>query len=257
MGVTAIVVSVIVAPIAVYGVYKGISYLVNVSREKNKTKLETQNTGENCAKLEEGLKEEFKNNKMQIDNEEELSQVINEIKDNKKDQFKMKIEITRDDDSKFHLEDEENNLYEINKTFGKSYTFLSDVIFVSNCKNFDDSDFKILMRIKWENLQEIILPHNNITIINPLTNFPLVNLQKIDLSYNLIEDIDDLQDVNMIKLESVNLKNNKIDSPSVFINKNFFELKYLNLLNNNFDDNDKEKFTTKYKKKNPNIDLHI
>lgn len=257
MGVAAIVTAVIVSPIVVYGAYKGIQYFMNVSREKNKTKLETKNTGENCAKLGEGLKNDLKYNKIKIDNEEELSKIVNEIKDNKKDQFKMRIEITKDDDSTFHLEEENQNLNNINKTFNRFYTFSSDVISINNFKNFDDSYFKILMRIKWENLIELKLPHNNISKVTPLTNYPLINLTKIDLSYNLIDEIDDFQEINMIKLASVNFKNNQIDSPSVFIKKIFFELKYLNLLNNNFDNTDKERFSKKYKKKNPNVELLI
>jgi hypothetical protein len=181
MGVAAIVVAVIVTPIVVYGGYKGIQYFMNISREKNKTKLETKNTGENCAKLEKGLKNDLSKNKINIDNEEELSRIVNEIKDNKKDQFKMKIEITKDDDSTFHLEEENQNLNNINKKFNKFYTFSSDVIFINNFKNFDDSYFKILMRIKWENLKELILPHNSISKVTPLTNYPLINLERIDL----------------------------------------------------------------------------
>ncbi len=257
MGVAAIVAAVIVTPIVIYGGYKGIKYCMNISREKNKTKLETQNTGENCAKLREGLKNDLKENKIKIDNEEELSKIVNEIKDNKKDQFKMKIEITRDDNSTFHLEEENQNLNKINKKFNKFYSYSSDVIFINNFKIFDDSYFNILMRIKWENLNELVLSNNSITKVSPLTNYPLINLEKINLSYNLIDDIDDFQEINMIKLKSVNFKNNQIDSPSVFINKIFFGLKYLNLLNNNFDDSDKEKFLNKYKKKNPDVELLI
>ena len=257
MGVAAIVTAAIVTPIVVYGGYKGIQYFMNISREKNKTNIETKNTGENCAKLKEGLKNDLSKNKINIDNEEELSRIVNEIKDNKKDQFKMKIEITKDDDSTFHLEEENQNLNNINKTFNKFYTFSSDIIFINNFKNFDDSYFNILMRIIWDNLKELILPHNSISKVTQLTKYPLINLTKIDLSYNLIDDIDDFQEINMIKLVSVNFKNNQIDSPSVFIKKIFYELKYLNLLNNNFDETDKEKFTKKYKAKNPNVELLI
>lgn len=257
MGVAAIVSAVIVTPIVIYGGYKGVRYIMNVSRKDNTTKLETQNTGENCAKLREGLKNDLKENKIQMDNEEELSKIVNEIKDNKKDQFKMKIEITKDDDSIFHIEEENQNLNNINREFNKSYNFSIDVISINNFKNFDDSYFGILMRIKWENLNELVLTHNNISKVTPLTNYPLINLTKIDLSYNLIDDIDDFQEINMIRLKSVNFKNNQIDSPSVFINKIFAELQYLNLLNNNFDDTDKERFAKKYKNKNPNVELLI
>ena len=257
MGVAAIVVASIITPIVVIGAYKGIKYFINVSREKNKTKLETQNTGENCVKLKDGLDENLKENKIKIDNEEELSKILNGIKDNKKDQFKMKVEITKSDDSIFHLDEENQNLNKINETFNKFYNFSSDIIFIDNFKNFDDSYFKILMRIKWENLNELILTHNSISKVTSLTKYPLINLTKIDLSYNLIDDIDDFQEINMIKLTSVNFKNNQIDSPSVFINKNFYELKYLNLLNNDFDDRDKERFIKRYKNKNPNVELLI
>lgn len=51
MGIAAIVASVIVAPIIIYGTVKGIQYAYKVSREKNKTDLETKNTGENLAIL--------------------------------------------------------------------------------------------------------------------------------------------------------------------------------------------------------------
>ena len=255
MGITAIVASVIVAPILIYGTVKGIQYAYKVSREKNKTDLETKNTGENLAILHNEVHNEVKDTSLIIEGEDEVSKIINEIKNNKKEQYKMKMTITKEDNSNIHLEEENDNLNNINSTFNKQYSFSSNVIFISNFKNFDDSYFTKLMRIKWENLNELILPHNNITKINPLTNYPLINLEKIDLSYNLLEDIDDLEEVNMVKLNSVNFRNNKIDSPSTFINKIFYKLEYLNLLENNIDEMDKENFAKKYKKKNPNVEL--
>ena len=257
MGIAAIVVSAIVAPIMILGVVKGVQYLVKISREKNKTEIETKNTGKNLEVLHNELQDNFKENKMKIDNEEELSNTIKEIKNDKKNQYNMKVIITKEDNSIYHLEEEISNLNSINNEFGKSYTFSSEIIAINNKKLFDDLFFKKLMRIKWENLTELILTHNNITLISPLTTNPLINLYKIDLSYNLIEDIDDFPQTNMIKLNHVNLGNNKIDSPSVFVQKRFNDLKYLNLKNNNFDEKEKERFIKKYKKNNPNGELII
>ena len=72
MGIAAIVVSAIVAPIMILGVVKGVQYLVKISREKNKTAIETKNTGKNLEVLHNELQDNFKENKMKIDNEEEL-----------------------------------------------------------------------------------------------------------------------------------------------------------------------------------------
>lgn len=255
MGIAAIVVSAIVAPIAIIGVVKGIQYLVKISREKNKTEIATKNTGENLDILNNELQDNFKENKMKIDNEEELSNTIKEIKNDKVNQYNMKVIITKEDNSIYHLEEEISNLNTINNTFGKSYTFSSEIIDIKNKKLFDDLFFKKLMRIKWENLTELILTHNNITQISPLTTNPLINLYKLDLSYNLLEEIDNFPLTNMLKLSHVNLRNNKIDSPFIFIQ--LCGLKYLNLINNKFDEKDKERFIKKFKKNNPNAELII
>ena len=139
MGITAIVASVIVAPILIYGTVKGIQYAYKVSREKNKTDLETQNTGENLAILHNEVHNEVKDTSLIIEGEDEVSKIINEIKNNKKEQYKMKMTITKEDNSNIHLEEENDNLNNINSTFNKQYSFSSNVIFISNFKNFDDS----------------------------------------------------------------------------------------------------------------------
>lgn len=206
------------------------------------------------------IKKEEKEEKTKIDNNNDvLFKFIDECKKNKNDKYRITIKIEGFDKAIYpkNKDDEKEILNNINISFNKAYSFSSDIIFISNYKFFDDSYFTKLMRIKWENLNELILPHNNITKINPLTNYPLINLERIDLSYNLLEDIDDLEEVNMVKLNSVNFRNNKIDSPSTFINKIFYKLQYLNLLENNIDEMDKESFAKKYKKKNPNVELLI
>ena len=259
MGVTAIVISaaVVTAPFLIYGAIKGIKYVYQVIKEKNKTQLETKNTGENLAILKEEVQSDLKGANLKMEGEDEVSKLINEIRNDNVNQYKMKILVTKEDNSQVHLEEESVNLNDINKIFNKSYSFSSEIICINNYTIFNDSYFTKMFRIKWENLNELILTHNKITKVTPLTNFPLINLEKLDLSYNLIEDIDDFQEVNMIKLISVNFKNNKIDSPAAFINKIFYSLKYLNLLNNDIDDSDKGKFIKKYKAKNPNVELYI
>ena len=92
MGVTAIVISAAVAaaPFLIYGAIKGIKYVYQVIKEKNKTQLETKNTGENLAILKEEVQNDLKGANLKMEGEDEVSKLINEIRNDNVNQYKMK-----------------------------------------------------------------------------------------------------------------------------------------------------------------------
>ena len=114
----------------------------------------------------------------------------------------------------------------INKNNGKLLIDGEDDVKVLNKsnENLGDDGLKQLSKIKYKNLEQLILASNYIKNIEPLINFKLDILQILNLNNNNISDIRPLGKIKFSKLISLNLMKNNISDISFLekIRKNKF-----------------------------------
>lgn len=240
------------------GVYYGVKCVVNIIREAFTTKVETSGTGNDMAKVAEGLNKDLQAHNIKRDEKEEaeLQKTINEIKNDNVHIYKVSTKIERQDGAFIHTEEEKGSLDEINVKFQKSFNHKEEIISLGYYySEFGNVYLNKLSKVGWEHLVELKLNNNNISDIEPLYNMQLIFLEKLDLSNNDISDIDDIGKLQILTLKYIHLNNNQIDTPFAFYDEKFSNLEFLNLLENKIDDRDKEKFKTKYSSKHKNRNL--
>ena len=103
----------------------------------------------------------------------------------------------------------------------------------SEYKWLRDDGFKLISKIRFQDLIEINLSNNAIIDITPLNNMLLPHLEIINFSNNKIEDISPISNLFSKKLSIILLQNNSIKDLKPFLNSNFPSLKILKVINNN------------------------
>ena len=103
----------------------------------------------------------------------------------------------------------------------------------SEYKWLRDDGFKLISKIRFQDLIEINLSNNAIIDITPLKNMFLPHLEIINFSNNKIEDISPISNLFSKKLSIILLQNNSIKDLKPFLNSNFPSLKILKVINNN------------------------
>ena len=103
----------------------------------------------------------------------------------------------------------------------------------SEYKWLRDDGFKLISKIRFQDLIEINLSNNAIIDITPLKNMFLPHLEIINFSNNKIEDISPISKLFSKKLSIILLQNNSIKDLKPFLNSNFPSLKILKVINNN------------------------
>ena len=103
----------------------------------------------------------------------------------------------------------------------------------SEYKWLRDDGFKLISKIRFQDLIEINLSNNAIIDITPLNNMFLPHLEIINFSNNKIEDISPISNLFSKKLSIILLQNNSIKDLKPFLNSNFPSLKILKVINNN------------------------
>ena len=103
-------------------------------------------------------------------------------------------------------------------------------------KNLKNDGLKMLTRIDFENIKELILSKNDISSFKCLYRCNLKNLEILKLDNNRINSIEVLPHLNCLKLKEIILNDNKlcnIDSLGNLLDFNALEL--IDIRNNNFD----------------------
>ena len=103
-------------------------------------------------------------------------------------------------------------------------------------KEIGDFGFKLFCKIKFENLEQLILANNNISNIDDLKNLASPYLNKLNLRHNNIRNINIFQDLKF-PLKDLDLSSNRIDNINIFesMNNNGLKnLEKLKLFYNNF-----------------------
>ena len=123
-----------------------------------------------------------------------------------------------------------NNKYKVN---------IEDIdineVYLKN-KNIGIEGLKDLVKINFNELEELNLSENGISIIDILEKANYKKLKQLDLHYNKISDIKVLEKVKFEKLEELYLFGNKISDINILENVNFTKLKQLYLFDNNISD---------------------
>jgi len=103
-------------------------------------------------------------------------------------------------------------------------------------KEIGDSGFKLFCKLKFEELEQLILTNNNISNIEALKDFHCPKLKKLIFDHNNIRNINILQDIKF-SLEDLDFSSNRIDNIKVLEglnNKSLNKLKKLKIFCNNF-----------------------
>ena len=103
----------------------------------------------------------------------------------------------------------------------------------SKYKWLRDDGFKLISKIRFQDLIDINLSNNAIIDITPLKIMFLPHLEIINFSNNKIEDISPISNLFSKKLSVILLQNNSIKDLKPFLNSNFPSLKILKVINNN------------------------
>ena len=122
-------------------------------------------------------------------------------------------------------------------------------------KELNDSDFKNLSYIIFNQLIEIDISENKIINIDPLKTMSLPFLEFLNLGHNLINKIEPILELKSNNLKYIFLQNNKIEDIKPILNSDFKSLEILrvedNIFNkkNNYIEKEKEKEEEKENKK--------
>ena len=102
-------------------------------------------------------------------------------------------------------------------------------------KNIGDLELKLISKIEFRNVEEIIIRKNKIKYIEPMKDFNSPKLKKIGLSFNEIVDINVFKDIaqKSPEVEFIDLNNYLIKIADVFKEKIFEKIIKINLDNNN------------------------
>ena len=106
-------------------------------------------------------------------------------------------------------------------------------------KNLSNMELNLISEIKFKNLEEINISHNNLSDIAPLKKF--TKIKKIDLSFNKIKDITVFKEIskNNKEIEIINLSHNSIKNVDILKEENLFPcIIEINLDNNNISKKD-------------------
>ena len=105
-------------------------------------------------------------------------------------------------------------------------------------KNLKNDGLKMLTRINFPNLKELILSNNDISSFKCLYHSNLKNLEVLKLDNNRVNSIEVLPHLNCLKLKQIILNDNKLCNIEALGNLlDFNDLELIDIRNNNFDQN--------------------
>ncbi len=124
-----------------------------------------------------------------------------------------------------------------------------------NIIKLEDQGFKLITKLIFKNLTELIVPSNNIKKIECLNNMLLPHLELLDMSDNQITDITPIANIKSRHLDTIILHNNQIKKLHPFYETEhiFFKLKILSVQNNELED--KERVFKNIKEKHKGIKI--
>ena len=138
-----------------------------------------------------------------------------------------KLNIKKEDFEQFILLKEMNIKFKLN---------IKDIDINKLClvnKNLENNFIEHLNKIRFNNLNFLILEKNNITDIKGFENANFARLKQLNFKDNKIQDIDILEKVNFKGLKELGFLKNKISDIKVLEKVKFEKLEYLDLGENN------------------------
>lgn len=141
------------------------------------------------------------------------------------------------------LDNVECALYELDQSIKNSVSSIADLkqseIFVKHKetflhldKNLNFENFKLISKIKFNQLKEINFSGNNIRDIKPFYKMNLPFLEHLNMSHNAIEEIEPIAELNSKNLKEIFLHYNNISNLAAFSNSNFPSLEILRVEEN-------------------------
>lgn len=242
------------ASAAIYGIYYGVQYIFRKVDESNH-EIDAKGTGENMHDAGINMIEDFHKNDIQIDPnvQNDLQKSLSKMKNDKYNTYNVTFNIKKINGEIKHKPQENEKIMVINKRFNKSYSYKEKYINLSHQgSSFGNEYLVTFSKIVWENIIDLNLSYNNITIIDSLLDVNLFQLKKLDLSHNLIKDIDKFDKIQITDSNplEIDLKNNKIKNPFAFLHEKFEKIELLDISHNMIEYSIKTMFRESFEKKN-------